>query len=131
MKNLGLAKPGSRSIARAVDQQAIDAERSDSDSDQAGADADQAASDQDQAAADQDEADAASDQGAAERYQTSADQHRKADVGGADLEAQDALRLAGDESTASRLATQSARMRTARWRARADSARELLRRGEL
>ena len=124
MKNLGLAKPGSRSIARAVDQQAIDAERSDSDSDQAGADADQAASDQDQAAADQDEADAASDQGAAERYQTSADLHRTAVAGGADLEAYEALRLAGDESTASRFSTRSARAKTARLRAQSADARD-------
>ena len=124
MKNPGLAKPASMRIALSVDQRAIHAERSDSDADQAAADADQTASDQDQAAADQDEADAASDQGAAERYQTSVDQHRSAVAGGADLEAYEALRIARDERSASRLSTHVIRTRTARLRAQTADERD-------
>jgi diguanylate cyclase (GGDEF)-like protein len=124
MKNPGSGELDSTSIARSANRRAIDAERSDSDADQAGADADQAASDQDQAAADQDQADAASDQGAAERYQTSARQHHACVAGGGDLEAYEALRVARDKSTASRLSTQVTRTRTARLRAQTADERD-------
>jgi diguanylate cyclase (GGDEF)-like protein len=100
----------------------MDDARSASNADQAGADMDQDASDRDQAASDQDEADAASDQRAAEIDHASAD-HRTPDFGEAGP-AHDALRLALDETAASRRSTHVVRARTTRLRAETANLRD-------
>ena len=124
--DMGLDQPEERSVTRSAAQRAIDVARLASDADQGIADADQAASAQDQTASDQDEADAASDQRAAERDEVNADEHPLIDARGAVPPVHTALRLAHDQSRASRLSTHNARAMTARLRAETANERDAI-----
>ena len=122
--DIGLSQSDEDGAARSRAQRASDDARSASNADQGEADADQTASDQDQTASDQDDADAARDQRAANRDQTKADERRSVDPGGAGLEGYEALRLAHEETTASRLSTHADRVKTSRSRAESANARD-------
>jgi diguanylate cyclase (GGDEF)-like protein len=122
--DIGLSQSDEERAARSRAQRSSDDARSASNADQGEADADQTASDQDQTASNRDDADAARDQRAANRDQTKADERRSVDPGGAGPEGYEALRLAHEETTASRLSTHAARVKTSRSRAETANARD-------